>query len=134
MEVEIVHDLHAKAAIGKHEAHWWLSNKRTGWELTAPFEVIIDGRRIIVPTGYVFDGSSVPRALWWLYPPGFLPAWRGSCVHDRLYSHGYREFDKPFADKALKAFMQLDGASRLEQRLFYFATSKFGKGGWSKTN
>lgn len=41
-----------------------------------------------VPDGFVTDGASVPRALWWLFPPTgryFLAA----VVHDYLLSIGY---------------------------------------------
>lgn len=41
------------------------------------------GKTIVVPDGFVTDGASIPRFLWWL-----LPAWgsysRAAVVHDYL--------------------------------------------------
>lgn len=41
----------------------------------------------VVPAGFRTDGASVPRALWWLYPPfgdDYEPA---AILHDYLYQH-----------------------------------------------
>lgn len=42
--------------------HWY---KRTRWRLAEP--VIICDQHI--PKGFTTDGASVPRLLWWLFPP-----------------------------------------------------------------
>lgn len=44
------------------------------------------GRVFVVPAGFVCDGASVPRFLWWLYPPfgeAYEPA---AWLHDWLYA------------------------------------------------
>ena len=48
------------------------------------------GRRIVVPTGFVADGASVPRGFWWLYPSfgeAYEPA---TWLHDYAYQHAER--------------------------------------------
>lgn len=58
------------------------------WRLEQPLSFEVDaigsGRFVIVPPGFVSDGASVPRPLWWL-----LPAWgrysRAAVVHDYLW-------------------------------------------------
>lgn len=63
------------------------------WRLETPltYEVgdLGSGRLITVPTGYITDGASVPRWLWWC-----LPAWgrysRAAVVHDLLCTLGNR--------------------------------------------
>lgn len=57
------------------------------WRLEQPlvYEVgaLGSGRVIAVPKGFVTDGASVPRPLWWL-----LPTWgrysRAAVIHDHL--------------------------------------------------
>lgn len=49
-----------------------------------------DGTRYVVPIGFESDGASVPRFLWWLYPPfgeAYEPA---TWLHDYLYRHAER--------------------------------------------
>lgn len=57
------------------------------WRLESNLVYLLDGessaRAIIVPKGFITDGASIPRPLWWL-----LPAWgrysRAAVVHDYL--------------------------------------------------
>lgn len=59
------------------------------WRLHQPLEYEVgfigSGRVIEVPAGFVTDGASVPRPLWWL-----LPTWgrysRAAVVHDYCYA------------------------------------------------
>lgn len=60
-------------------------------ELEVPFSVYSGylDTIITVPSGFVFDGESIPLFLQWLSPP-FGDSKRGACVHDYLYRHaGY---------------------------------------------
>lgn len=89
-------------------------------------------RGITVPKGYIFDGSSVPRFLWWLYPPSYTPAWEASCVHDYCYSHYYDRISKKEADRLLYEIMKDNGASWIARQLFYRAVRLNVNGGrWS---
>lgn len=60
--------------------------------LISPFTVysgVLDAV-ITVPTGFTFDGESIPLILHGLVPP-FGQSKRGACVHDYLYRYrGYR--------------------------------------------
>lgn len=51
----------------------------------------------IVPKGYITDGATIPRLLWFIYPPNrpdYLPA---AIVHDYLCDEeNYKEADKQF--------------------------------------
>ena len=108
----------------------WLAGRGPRKMLAAPFELSIDGKRYTVPEGYIFDGSSIPAALWWLFPPSYDPAWRASCFHDYCYSHLYHRVSKRFADDAFKSIMLKDGASPWVAKVFHVAVSWFGRGGW----
>jgi len=59
-------------------------------------------RDIRVPVGYITDGASVPRPLWWL-----LPSWgrysRASVVHDYLCDQIVKRAPHPAAPTARKA-------------------------------
>jgi len=53
------------------------------WIVTLP-----GGLRIIVPRGFITDGASIPRLLWWLISP-FGPLLEGAILHDFGYQYGY---------------------------------------------
>lgn len=54
-----------------------------------------NGTVIIIPKGYKWDLSSVPRFLWWLLPPdGDFQV--GALIHDYLYE--YNMVNRKFAD------------------------------------
>lgn len=109
----------------------WLSSYSTHWEVLEDYTA----HGITVPVGYVFDGSSVPRWFWWLYPPTYAPAWEASCVHDYCYSHYYLHIDKKSADKLLIRIMEEHGASKLSCKLFYLAVRANRNGGnWERLN
>ena len=53
----------------------------------------------VVPPGFVTDGASVPRLLWWLFPPTGR-YFKAAAVHDWLLDGGYhwREANKKFRE------------------------------------
>ncbi|MCL7930433.1 DUF1353 domain-containing protein [Halomonas llamarensis] len=108
----------------------WLCQSSAKSQLVADFVVILDGIRLVIPEGYVSDWASIPRPLWWLYPPTYGPARHGAWIHDRIYSHEWRWLPKAFADRALAACVANDGGTALDQWAFYRSTHHFGKGGW----
>ena len=57
------------------------------WRLEADFWFPDAGRVITVPKGFLFDLSSVPRALWWLIAPFDLSV-VAPLIHDFLYRYG----------------------------------------------
>ena len=52
-----------------------------------------DGEIITIPENYIFDGASVPKSLWWLFPPidkGVM----GDLIHDRLWENKAEQLQK----------------------------------------
>lgn len=66
----------------------WLTTIRK-WEVAEDWQFTLpDGARIIIPKGFIFDGTSVPRPLWSLMSPTdllLIP----SLVHDFAYRYDY---------------------------------------------
>lgn len=60
------------------------------WELVYgwSFKTKIDGkkREIYIPKGFIFDGASIPRWLWWLLQPMGILLIPG-LIHDYAYRH-----------------------------------------------
>ena len=57
---------------------WW-----ENWEYDLP-----DGRRVLIPKGFVFDGASIPRLLWFFLSPTGLLLIPG-LIHDFGYRYDY---------------------------------------------
>jgi len=112
----------------------WLDKNSNKVELHEDFTVSLEykGKHIefTVPKGYVTDWSSIPKIMWWMYPPNFSEARRAAVLHDYVYSHLYWYFDKVFADQLLKTVMIFDGASDRTAFIFHKVVSLGGKGGW----
>lgn len=108
----------------------WLTGRGTRWMVVIAWWVRIDGVWYLVPAGYIFNGSSIPWFLWWLFPPTYDPAWEASCFHDYCYSHLWRLVSKAFADSAFRGIMRAMGSKKWVSNVFYKAVKKFGKGGW----
>lgn len=129
MEIKYLSELHT-TPVPRDTDVSWLREDTDKVALTQDFRVVLDGILIIVPEGYVTDGSSIPRFLWFVFNPWVTEARRASCVHDFMYSHLYKSFTKKFADEAFKSMMLHDGASKRVANTFYRAVRLFGKGGW----
>ena len=54
------------------------------YQLAEDYLVSVEGFTVHVPCGLVVDGASVPRVLWWLYPPDGLYR-AAALVHDYFY-------------------------------------------------
>lgn len=87
---------------------------------------------IVIPKGYIFDWSSIPRPLWSLFPPSYSQSRYGSLAHDYLYSHLHHHYSKDFADRLFRAFMHHFKAPTYVEVLFYNAVKYFGRGGWTQ--
>jgi hypothetical protein len=134
MRVEIIQDLETCLADPDAKTPW-LTGRGTHWELTQDYVLTIttppaSPKRYVVPAGYIFDGASIPAALWWMFPATYAPAWRAAAFHDRAYSHWYEHMSKAFADEAFRQIMLREGAPRWVASAFHWAVSTFGKGGW----
>ncbi len=55
------------------------------WVFTEDVEIrLSDGRLIVIEEGFIFDGASIPRWLWWLFKP-IDEAFIGDAIHDYLW-------------------------------------------------
>ena len=67
---------------------WWVTQRQ--WELMEDYYyALADGRTVMIPKGFVFNGASVPRPLRWLISPTgvfLIP----SLLHDFGYGHDYQ--------------------------------------------
>lgn len=107
-------------------------DKEFSFILTEPFAYHIGNypseEIITVPAGFVTDFASVPRALWWLFPPHGKYA-KAAIVHDYLYVQAYKT--KAFADGVFFEAMGVLGVPSLTRHLMYWAVRLFGRGSYA---
>jgi hypothetical protein len=94
-----------------------------------------NGTVIIIPNGYKWDLSSVPRFLWWLLPPdGDFQV--GALIHDYLYE--YNMVNRKFADLEMyKWSSAVSGTSKksirnIDNKLRLWGVRLFGWYVWNK--
>lgn len=92
------------------------------WITEAPFVVESElAGTIVVPSGFVFDGNSVPCITWWVSPPSdFLEA---GCVHDFFYRY---DDDRKLADRVYKEILKALGMGRCRREFRYLMLRAFG--------
>ena len=81
---------------------------------------------ILVPTGFEFDGASVPRFFWRIVSPFQPKVIRAACGHDYMYEHAIQ--NKKQADKKFKWALVRDGTSNWLVHSMYKSVVMFGKG------
>ena len=85
--------------------------------------------RITVRKGFVFDGASVPRALWWLCGNPFeVPRVAASLAHDWLYAAHVT--DRETADKIFREICRMVGVNYFRRNVEYLALRPFGDKAW----
>ena len=94
------------------------------WRLLAPLTYTRSGGTVItVPVGFVTDFASIPRALWWLYPPHGDTYGAGAVIHDFMYAtqrwRDETEFSRQYADQTFLEAMRDLGAWWLRRTLMY---------------
>jgi hypothetical protein len=65
----------------------WITSIRS-WQLTEDWKYRFEGKEIIIPKGFEFDGASIPRPLWFLLSPTGLLLIPG-LIHDFGYRYDY---------------------------------------------
>lgn len=85
---------------------------------------------IVVPWGYVSDGSSIPRFLWWLIRPYTEELKEAIIIHDYFYSHLHWHYSRRYADRIFCTMLKSGEFSTLTRYLIYTAVRIWGKGGW----
>ena len=87
---ETMPDLKPVAIKTKGKGFWkgivmWLLSTRN-WEITKDWKYRLNGNEYVVPTGFVFDGASIPKFLRTFFSPvGVLLM--GGLVHDYMYKY-----------------------------------------------
>ena len=106
--------------------------KANRWRLDEPFIYVTRaGRVITVPAGFETDGGSIPRPLWWLYPP-----FGGSCdeayvIHDYAYAQAEQlELSRAEADALMLEGMEVLGFRPTGRRIIYGTVRLFGALAW----
>jgi hypothetical protein len=104
------------------------------WRLASDFLYrLADGRVCTVRKGFVFDWASIPRPLYWLYPPAGSsgnPYGVAALVHDWLYSHrkiAGQTITRRDADRVFLEIMRYVGCRWTLARVMYRAVRV---GGW----
>ena len=68
---------------------WALLTTVRKWEVVKDWRMMLpNGVIIVIPKGFIFDGASVPKPLWFLLSPVGLLLVAG-LVHDFAYRYGY---------------------------------------------
>ena len=89
---------------------------------------------ITVPVGYVTDLASVPRGLWWWFPPN--GRWAGAAIlHDYLYGGGEmggESVTRKEADEIFHEAMLILGVGKWKAKVMWFFVRCFGWRAWRK--
>lgn len=98
------------------------------FRLAEPFEYHVgeypSAEVIVVPVGFETDFASVPRPLWWLFPP-YGPWAKAAIIHDRLYST--REKTREECDNIFLEAMAVLSVPVVTRKLMYWAVRLFGR-------
>jgi hypothetical protein len=90
-----------------------------------------DGERWVAPRGLVFDGASIPRALWSVTGAPFDGDYRDAAVfHDAAYKRRDPRGRKA-ADQMFYAAMRASGVGAFRARKMYLAVRWLGRGAWA---
>src|SRR5574341_241530 len=116
-----------------------LNNARL-WRLEEPLAYRArDGRVFLVPAGFITDGASLPRPLWFLYPPFGGEYDRAAIVHDCLYQHAelftgtdHGHFSRGEADRLMLEMMEVDEFRLTGRRVVYRGIRSGGWWSWRK--
>lgn len=99
--------------------------------LIEDWHVTVDGVRYKIPRGFITDGLTIPRFLWWIFPPSYSPGYVAAVFHDFCYAEMYGEVSKEWADEAFRLLMLDSGAPNWVARAFWLAVrSNVAGGGW----
>ena len=109
------------------------------WELVREVTYrTMAGELSAVRTGFHFDFASVPRALWWLYPPHGTkgnPYGIAALIHDWIYAHrkiGGRRVTRKEADDLFLEIMIYLGVRKSLAYTMWMAVRSFGWIPWRK--
>lgn len=111
------------------------SNTKNTYKVCREIKVELSNKQVIcIPKGYVWDLASVPRILWWLFPPD-SDAELAFLIHDYLYEN--RIIGKEFADNEMLIWsIALNGRKNvslrnIDNKARYLAVKWFGHKAWN---
>lgn len=111
------------------------SNTINKYVLLETIEIELSNKYVIlIPKGYVWDLASVPRFLWWLFPPD-SDSELAFLIHDYLYEN--RIINRDFADKEMLIWSKkLSGTQNtsvrnIDNTMRYLAVKWFGTKAWN---
>lgn len=104
------------------------------WELLKAFsfytELTEPPETIYVPKAFTTDFASIPRALWWLYPP-YGDTWgKAAVIHDWLYATQPKWCDRHMADDVFLEGMKILGANWLRRTIMHQSVRLFAGKAW----
>ena len=103
------------------------------WELLEELEYHVGNENstdiIKVPKGFITDFASVPRFLWWLFPPTgkYSPA---AVIHDYIYT--YMVYSRAKCDDIFDEAMKVMGVNWLTRKTMYRSVQIFGASSYGK--
>ena len=113
----------------------WVSPKKA--ELMEDYTYVSNKQILIIKTGFIFDGASIPRIFWstlGLTPSGIMEL--PSLIHDYLYSFRGStvsgRLSRKESDKIFLQVMKDVGISKTKRNIAYRAVRWFGGSSWGK--
>jgi len=93
-------------------------------ELLEDVHVAYRGYRFTIPSGFKYDGASIPGLFWSVLGvhPFHHKVFYAALIHDYLYRRGYRGI----ADKCFRSQLKEDGCNLYQRQLMYLAVRLFG--------
>jgi len=104
---------------------------------TSNFTIRVRAKLVIIRTGFLFDGASIPRAAWSIVGSPFQPEFEGpAMVHDHLYkTHriaGDILISRLEADKIFRELLRLNGVGLVHSQIIYRAVRLGGSFAWKR--
>lgn len=104
------------------------------WLVVTPFRFYVKGGSVVnIPYGFLTDGATIPRPLWWLLPPWGVYG-QAAVVHDYLCQYlavmrsGEPEtITRAQADSIFKQAMTVAGTPRWKRNVMYVCVRAFSK-------
>lgn len=88
-----------------------------------------DERKVVVPTGFITDMTSVPQVFWNILPPSGKYT-RAAVVHDWLYRA--QEVTRSQADEYFREAMHDIGVNKLQRAIIFAQVRMWGWIAWDK--
>jgi hypothetical protein len=108
-----------------------VSGTACDWLVETAFEYRVGALQspvaIVVPAGFRTDGASVPRLLWWLWPPFGGRYDQAATLHDYLYRTKYQDLARVVADAIFLEAMAVLGVPPRTRWCIYLGVRV---GGW----